>query len=111
MLLTPNFMNAREPAGLEAAALPAFRASAELQNRGVVAAYADAAREVARTHGLPCADVYRAWEERRAAGVDVDAMLANGMNHPTADAHAIPADLLFQIVLATGRDAGAPLLT
>ena len=111
VLLTPNFMNMREPAGVDPDALPGFRASAELQNRGVVAAYAHAVREVARAHDLPCADVYRAWEERLVAGIDVDALLANGMNHPTAEAHAITAELLLQIVLATERDAAAPRLT
>jgi hypothetical protein len=30
-------------------------------------------------------------------------MLANHMNHPTAEAHAIPADLLMRIVTAPDR--------
>jgi lysophospholipase L1-like esterase len=106
VLLTPNFMNTREPDGVDAEARPAFRASADLQNRGVLSAYAQAVRDIARTHDLSCADVYRVWEERQAAGIDVDAMLANHMNHPSAEAHAIPAELLLHLVVTAERRAG-----
>jgi len=65
-----------------------------------LAAYASAIRELARERAIPCADVYRAWEEKVERGVDVNLMLANGLNHPTAEAHAIPAELLIELVVA-----------
>lgn len=101
VLLTPNFMNTREPNETTGEERSAFRASASLQNDGVLAVYAQAIRDVAREHNVPCADVYHAWEELAARGEDIDSMLSNGMNHPTADAHRIPAELLMRIVTAT----------
>ena len=101
ILLTPNFMNTREPNEATGEEVAAFRASASLQNDGVLAVYAQAVRDVAREHSVPCADVYRAWEDLAARGENTDSMLSNGMNHPTPDAHAIPAELLMRIVTAT----------
>jgi acyl-CoA thioesterase-1 len=103
ILLTPNFMNRREPADADPELMVLVRATAALQNDAVLAAYAQAVRDVAQAHGLPCADVYRAWQDLAAQGVDTDRMLANQMNHPTAEAHAIPADLLMRIVTAPLR--------
>jgi acyl-CoA thioesterase-1 len=100
ILLTPNFMNRREPAGADSEHIALVRATAALQNDGVLAAYAQAVRDVAQAHDLPCADVYRAWEDLATQGVDTDRMLANHMNHPTSEAHAIPAELLMRIVTA-----------
>jgi hypothetical protein len=48
---------------------------------------------------MPCADVYAAWQELDARGVETNRMLANGLNHPTDEAHAIPAELLMRIVI------------
>ena len=101
ILLTPNFMNTREPHEGSAEELSGFCASARLQNTGVLAAYAQAVRDIASERGVACADVYTVWEEMAARGEDVDSMLSNGMNHPTPDAHAIPAELLMRIVTAT----------
>ena len=106
ILLTPNFMNTREPSGRTVEELSAFRASAGLQDGGVLAAYAQALRDAAQAQHVSCADVYSEWEDRAASGVDTDSMLANGMNHPTEDAHSIPAELLIRIVRATD-----PLMT
>ena len=101
VLLTPNFMNTHEPNEATGLELLALRASATLQNDGVVADYAQAVRDVAREHNAACADVYRAWEALANGGEDIDSMLSNRMNHPTPDAHRIPAELLMRIVAAT----------
>ena len=101
VLLTPNFMNRREPNQPTGEERSAFRASASLQNDGVLALYAQAVRDVARKHTVPCADVYGAWEELAVRGENIDSMLSNGMNHPTPEAHAIAAELLMRIVTAT----------
>ena len=104
ILLTPNFMNRREPTDADPELMVLVRATAALQNDGVLAAYAQAVRDVAQAHDLPCADVYRAWQDLATQGVDTDQMLANQMNHPTAEAHAIPADLLMRIVTAAEQN-------
>jgi len=100
ILLTPNFMVTRGPSGNDTEDQSLAWAAADLQRGGVLAAYASAIRELAREHSHPCADVYRAWEELVERGVDVNPMLANHLNHPTAEAHAIPAELLIELVVA-----------
>ena len=99
ILLTPNFMVTREGPGVEPTLQSLTRAAVDLQRGGVLAAYASAIRELGREHALPCADNYGAWEELAAQGADVNLLLANGLNHPTADAHAIAARLLMAIVM------------
>lgn len=111
ILLTPNFMNTRVPLGADDDGRAGYEASASLQTSGVLSAYADAVRRVASMLELPCADVYRNWAARAAAGVDTDAMLANHMNHPTADAHDIPARLLLEIVTTTEPSVTHPRRT
>jgi lysophospholipase L1-like esterase len=100
ILMTPNFMTTRESLHPDSELRALLKAAADLQNAGVLGSYAQAVRDVARAHRVPCADVYQAWEDLLVAGTDVDLMLANGLNHPTADAHAIPAGLLMGIVTA-----------
>lgn len=98
VLLTPNFMNTRVPSQATGEERSAFRASARLQNEGVLAVYAQAVRDVAREFNVLCADVYSAWKELANRGEDIDSMLSNGMNHPTPEAHTIPAELLMRVV-------------
>ena len=72
-----------------------------LQRGEIVAAYATAIRQVGAARRLPVADVYAAWERAALEGVNTDDWLANGLNHPTGEAHAITADLLFELIAAT----------
>jgi len=99
VLLTPNAMNVRPPAWSTGEERRGFEASAALQTTGVLAAYAQAVRDLASRFNLPCADVYSAWVAAAGRGIDTDEWLANQMNHPTADAHAIPAALLMDLAI------------
>ena len=93
VLVTPSFLCTRP--GLNHGPHAARGAEfAAIQTGGGVAAVAQAVRDVAAGHGLPVADVYAEWSRRAAAGQDTDAMLSNGLNHPTRDAHAIHAELI-----------------
>jgi lysophospholipase L1-like esterase len=101
VFLTPSFMNSRDAGEAVApchreADLPARFAAR--QNSGLLAQYAEDIRAVAAEFACPVADVYAAWEELAANGVDTTAMLANGLNHPTRAAHQIPADLLMALI-------------
>jgi len=97
ILLTPNFMNRGPTQVAEGYAdlVPKFMAR---QNDGVLAAYAQAVRRVGRERVVAVADVYAAWERLAAAGANTDALLANGLNHPNADAHRIPAELIYACI-------------
>lgn len=102
ILLTPNFMRSGErPLGSSAAQAlaPTMRA---LQRDGVVAAHARTMRDVAQQCRVPVADVYAAWAELADSGQDTDALLANGLNHPTAEAHEIAAKLVLEVIAPGG---------
>jgi lysophospholipase L1-like esterase len=92
VLLTPNGMLAH----LNPAVPNQYRALApnlmRTQTEGVLAAYAQAIRDVGTELAVPVADVYAVWERHAAAGEDVTAWLANGLNHPTREKHAVAAE-------------------
>lgn len=71
------------------------------QNEGVVERYADIVRRIGREENVPVADVHAKWDELAAEGVDTTALLVNGLNHPSAEAHQIHAEAIFEILKAT----------
>lgn len=90
MLVTPNFMCEYVPSLVEGEHLREFaRSVTSIQKDGVMTQFVEAAREVARSLGVPVADAYRRWERMRDAGVDTTALLSNGINHPTAEMHEL----------------------
>ena len=107
MVLTPSFMNKAVDAVHTARVAPEHQGlivgMAAIQNSGTLAAYAEAIREVARACDVMCADVYAEWEGHAAGGVNTDMWLANGLNHPTEEAHQIAADLLTEWVLKANQ--------
>ena len=66
----------------------------ELENQGVLDAYVEAAREVAKETGVPLCDVYARWKRLKEQGADVAELLANKANHPTREMNRLFADML-----------------
>lgn len=90
LLVTPNFMCSYVPPMVEGDKLRGIAAeAAKVQNGGVLARYAEAARAAAKAMNIPVADAYRRWEKMRDAGVNTTALLSNGINHPTVEMHDI----------------------
>ena len=103
VLMTPNMMATRDNGRVDpkfADKLPAF---IERQTSGLLARYAEAVRRVGSETGVPVADVYAEWERREAAGEDMMAHLANGINHPDAYGHRLAADVLLRVVLDSAK--------
>jgi lysophospholipase L1-like esterase len=98
ILLTPNFMCTGSNGAVPRNLTHLVAQFQELQNQGVLAAYADAVRRVGAAQSAPVADVYAAWRQLQSAGVDTNKLLANGLNHPIAEAQRIPAELVMQII-------------
>lgn len=100
IMLTPNFMNTADNRNVH----PTHRKTdlpkkfKKIQLDGVLKSYADKICEVAAKYGLAVADTYAAWEEFRNAGVDTNMLLANGLNHPTPELHAVPAELVMNCI-------------
>lgn len=73
--------------------------AARVQNDGVLAAYAQAARDVAAAHGVPVADAYRLWDQMAKGGVDTTELLSNHINHPTREMHDLFVKALLDVML------------
>ena len=101
LLVTPSFMLQQTNAHIHPEELVYVAGLLPLQRGGVIAAYATAIRQIGQMRHLPVADVYAAWERAALAGINTDDWLSNGLNHPTSEAHAITADLLFELITAT----------
>ncbi len=70
----------------------------DIQNSGKMDLYVEAEKAVAKELNIPVADAYAVWKELAAEGVDTTAMLANGMNHPTPEAHNIFKEELIKVL-------------
>ena len=107
VFMTPNMLNTyvaedTAPIHAEYAAV-----TAAYQNSGKMDAYLDAARALAREKGIKVADCYAKWKAL-AETEDTTLLLANRINHPTADMHELFAQTLFDVILGdTGMEAGA----
>ncbi len=101
VLLTPNRMLTHDNANVA----PEWRTKIDLfirtQTRGVLDAYVDAIRHTAQARGVGLVDVYAAWTQLEADGIDTTLMLANGINHPNADMHALTARLIMNALEKT----------
>ena len=72
---------------------------AERQNSGVTDTFFEKAAKSAAAAGAVVCDAYRAWKALSDAGVDTTKLLANGINHPTREMHAVFAALLLETML------------
>ena len=55
-------------------------------------------RELAVAEGVCLADTYKVWKAYEAAGYPVEALLANGANHPSVTGHEMFAYVLMQLM-------------
>lgn len=94
LVLTPTFMNRADNPRVAPEHRSLVAMMSEVMNSGMLARYAQVVRDAASAQGVTCIDVFAAWQQLADAGVDTDEMLANGLNHPSGEAHAIAARLL-----------------
>lgn len=70
----------------------------KLQRDGVLANFAGCLKSIAKEQGVAFANVYAAWEELHAQGVDTTAMLVNGLNHPDEEGHIMAARVIMEVI-------------
>jgi len=100
MLVTPNRMCSYVRPVFSDPILPEIAEKAvKIQNDGVLDAYVNAARALAKKHGIPVADANAIWNRLEEYGVDTTAMLVNGINHPSFAAHGIFTEEIFRTML------------
>ena len=98
VLVTPPLMATGDNPNISPADRHYTERIVHAQISGMLAQYANAVREVGLQMGVPVADVYAQWEALAKAGVDTNTMLANGLNHPTAEAHEIHAKAILDAI-------------
>lgn len=69
------------------------------QNEGVMDAYIEAGREVARKHGVKICDVYAKWKKLYENGVDTTDLLSNYINHPKREMNWLFAYSLIETMM------------
>ena len=105
IFMTPNMMNTTLSPHLERPFFKEIAAScAEKQNGGILRAYLEEAKRIARLHGVRICDVYSKWEKLGNAGVDTTELLSNYINHPTRDMNYLFAFSLIETIfdISTG---------
>lgn len=100
IFLTPSFMCSRDNDLVH----PQHRAAGyvesclQIQNSGQLAAYAHAIRDMGEKLQVPVGDVYAVWQRLAESGIDVTALLCNGLNHPNSEAQRVHAEMAMQII-------------
>jgi acyl-CoA thioesterase-1 len=99
VFMTPNMMNTYVSPKMEKDLYYRIaRITARYQTGGRMDAYMDTARATAAAHGVPVCDGYARWKELAANGLDVTEALANSINHPTREMHALFAVELYKMI-------------
>ncbi|MEE0946148.1 MAG: GDSL-type esterase/lipase family protein [Acutalibacteraceae bacterium] len=99
IFLTPNMQNTEVSCHLKEENMRSLALLiAQRQNEGVLDAYIEAGREVARKHGVKICDVYAKWKRLEANGVNTTELLANYLNHPTRDMNRLFAYSLIETI-------------
>ncbi len=100
VLVTPNMMCTYVSNELADARLRAVAEDLAARTAcGVLDRYVAAAKRAAADEGVPVADCYAVWKKMHANGVDVTALLANRLNHPSRQMQYLAALKLAELVL------------
>ena len=84
IFMTPNMCNTRVSQDIKDEILTdAAKSCMQIQNEGVFDVYIKAACDVAGEFNIPVCDVYAKWKKMQKNGVDITALLANSINHPS----------------------------
>lgn len=98
IFMTPNMLNTRvvrEPAERY---FQYAEVTERAQNSGRMDLFMDSVRALAAEMGVKVADCYAEWKKMAAEGCDTTALLANDINHPVPEMHAMAADILFKTI-------------
>ena len=98
VFLTPNMLNTYVAEDTEEKYLSYAATTAAYQNEGRMDDYMESAVRLARDMGVTVADAYAKWKALAARGEDTTRLLANRINHPTREMHALFAQCLMEAI-------------
>ncbi len=85
--MTPNAMNYYRNGGVEPHNQELCLKSAEFMNSGLMDRIVEAGKKEAQKRGIVTCDCYKKWRNYKKAGIDTDAWLCGGINHPFPELH------------------------
>ena len=97
IFMTPNMLNTTVAEDTEEKYREYAVKTAEMQNGGRMDLYMKSACDLAKSMGVTVCDCYSAWK-KLSETEDITHRLANRINHPTREMHALFADMLFDII-------------
>ena len=106
ILLTPNMLNTRVAENTPEKDLEYAKKTADMQNGGRMDEYVGAAIAAAKRHGVAVCDCYAKWKELSKTQ-DVTDLLANCINHPIPEMHALFADALYEVIMGDSQNGAA----
>ena len=69
------------------------------QKEGLNAHFMDRAKKAAAEYDVPVCDIYSRWQKLHDAGVDINKLLSNYINHPTRSMGKMTARMLLDIMI------------
>ena len=99
IFMTPNMLNTYVAEGTEEKYREYAAKTAEMQNCGRMDLFMESACKLASSMGVAVCDCYGAWK-KLSETQDTTLLLANRINHPTKEMHALFADMLFAVIFA-----------
>ena len=97
IFLTPNMLNTYVATDTAPRHLEYAKKTADMQNSGKMDLYINSARELAKEMGIPVCDCYAKWK-KLAETEDTTLLLANRINHPKKEMHALFAEELYRMI-------------
>ena len=99
--MTPNMLNTHFAEGTPEQYIEYAHKTADMQNGGRMDLYIGSAVKLAEEMGVTVCDCYAEWK-KLSETEDVTMLLANRINHPTEEMHALFADKLFEMIMSDG---------
>ena len=88
--------------------IPEERGYAEIvtvfQNEGRFDMFMEEADKVAAEFGITVCDCYSEWKKMAESGININKLLANGINHPTREMHKLFAEKLYETIFSEKFD-------
>ena len=97
IFMTPNMRNTRVADDTPEKYIDYAAKTAKMQNEGRMDTYMESAVALARKMGVTVCDCYAKWKELSETQ-DITDLLANSINHPTREMHALFANMLFDCI-------------
>jgi len=99
IFMTPNMINTYVNPNVLERYLKFAENSMKWQNGGLMDMYMEAGKATAKKYDVPVCDVYAKWKKLHSHGIDIDLLLAEGINHPIREMHELFASSLLDTIM------------